>query len=132
MKQKIAYWVLTGLFSLMMVMSASGYLTASPQMVEGFHHLGYPDYFRVYLGVAKLVGVLALVVPWTPRTVREWAYAGFAITTVSAAVSHGMSGDPAGIVVAPVVALGVLLGSHQLWRRLRDEAPRPVAQPAVA
>src|SRR6266700_6633837 len=78
---------------LMMTGSALGYLTGSKQMVEAFRHLGYPDYFRRMLGVAKLSGVLALVAPRVPGVVREWAYAGFGITMVAAVISHLASGD---------------------------------------
>ena len=77
----------------MMTGSALGYLTGSKQMVEAFRHLGYPDYFRRMLGVAKLSGVLALVAPRVPGVVREWAYAGFGITMVAAVISHLASGD---------------------------------------
>ncbi len=114
MKAKIGYWLATGLFSLMMAGSGGAYLAGSPQMVEAFHHLGYPDYFRVTLGVAKVLGVLALLAPRVPRTVREWAYAGFAIVVVMAAISHAASGDPAGKVAMPLVALAILVASRAL------------------
>ncbi len=116
MKAKVGYLVATGLFSAMMLASAFAYLTSAPPMVEAFRHLGYPDYFRYLLGVAKVLGVLALVTPRVPRMLREWAYAGFAITMASAAVSHAASGDPAVRVAIPLVALAVLLASRALWR----------------
>lgn len=117
MKAKIAYGTVTGLFSLMMLGSSFAYLSGAPQMVEAFRHLGYPDYFRVMLGVAKIVGGLALVLPYTPRVAREWAYAGFGFTLVAAAVSHVASGDPAGTMAGPVVALVLLTASYRLRRR---------------
>ncbi|HVO11286.1 MAG TPA: DoxX family protein [Vicinamibacteria bacterium] len=116
MRTKVGYLVVTGLFSAMMLVSAFAYLTGAPQMVAAFRHLGYPDYFRILLGTAKVLGVLALVAPRVPRVLREWAYAGFAITTVSAAVSHAVSGDPVAHIAAPVVALALLLASRLLWR----------------
>ena len=116
MRRKIAYVVVTGLFSAMMLASAFAYLTGAPQMVAAFRHLGYPDYFRLLLGTAKVLGVLALVTPRVPRVLREWAYAGFAITTVSAAVSHAASGDPVAVITVPLVALALLLASRLLWR----------------
>jgi hypothetical protein len=133
MKMKIAYWVLTGLFGLMMLASGGMYLSGAPQVVEGFRHLGYPDYFRTLLGIAKLLGAVALLVPMVPRTLREWAYAGFTINLVSASVSHAAAGDMVGQVMSPLVILGVLLTSHQLWRRLeRGAAEQQVAaRPAV-
>jgi hypothetical protein len=115
MKRKVGYWIVIGLFSLAMTGSALGYLSASPQMANGFRHLGYPDYFRTMLGVAKLLGVLALLVPRVPIPVREWAYAGFGITLIAAAVSHRASGDPIGNVMAPLIALALLIAARALW-----------------
>jgi uncharacterized membrane protein YphA (DoxX/SURF4 family) len=133
MKLKIAYWVLTGLFGLMMLASGSMYLRAAPEVVEGFRHLGYPDYFRILLGIGKLLGAVALLVPVVPRTLREWAYAGFTINLVSASVSHYASGDAIGQAISPLVILGVLLASHQLWHRVSQGAAEPQAavRPAV-
>jgi hypothetical protein len=82
-----------------------------------FRHLGYPDYFRQLLGVAKLLGVAALVAPMPNPTLREWAYAGFAFTCIGAAVSHVMSGDPIGKAIGSSLALALLLTSYFLRRR---------------
>ena len=92
MIEKIDYWVSIGLFSLMMTGSGMGFLSGSEQMVENLRLLGYPDYFRTPLGVAKLLGVVALLAPGAPVLLREWAYAGFAIMMVAAAISHLASG----------------------------------------
>lgn len=133
MKLKVSYWVVTGLFGAMMVMSGIMYLSGAPQAIEGVKHLGYPDYFRTLLGISKLLGVAALLVPVVPRTLREWAYAGFTINLISAAVSHSASGDPVGNVISPLVVLAVLLTSHQLWRRVSSgAAEQPAVKPAVA
>ena len=132
MKLKIAYWVLTGLFGLMMLASGVMYLSGAPEPVEGFRHLGYPDYFRTLLGIAKVLGAVALLVPMVPRTLREWAYAGFAINLVSASVSHYASADPMSQVIGPVLFLGVLLTSHQLWHRLERGATEPQVAPRPA
>lgn len=108
----ITYWVVTVLISAMMLMSAYLYLTGAPKMVEAFHALGYPDYFRVMLGVAKVLGVVILLAPglWV---IKEWAYAGFAITFAAAVVSHLECGQgPA--AVAPVVASVLLIASYYL------------------
>ena len=122
MKRKIGYWFFIGLFSLAMAGSAVGYLTGNSRMAEGFRHLGYPDYFRTLLGVAKLIGVVALLVPRVPVPVREWAYAGFGITLIAAAVSHRTSGDPTGNVVAPLLAL--LVAARVLWQRPSESTAR--------
>jgi hypothetical protein len=108
MKNKIAYWISTGLVSAMMLFAAYSYLTA-PETAAGFRHLGFPDYFRVELAIAKFLGALALLIPVVPRLLKGFAYAGFTITFISAFIAHLSSGDPMGIMVMPVVAL-VLLG----------------------
>jgi hypothetical protein len=116
MKARLGYLVSTALFSTMMLASALGYLTGSEQMVQAFRHLGYPDYFRLMLGVAKIAGILALVIPQVPRWLREWAYAGFVITMISAFLSHAASGDPLARMAMPLVALGLVVTSRALWR----------------
>lgn len=112
---KIVYWGATGLFSAMMLSSAVMYFTA-PEMAANFQRMGFPDFFRVELGAAKILGVIALLAPGLDR-LREWAYAGFAITVVSAFILHVTMGDPLSAVLAPVIALALLLASYQGFRR---------------
>jgi len=116
MKARLGYLVSTALFSAMMLASALAYLTGSAQMVQAFRHLGYPDYFRLMLGMAKIAGILALVIPHVPLLIREWAYAGFVITMVAAFISHAASGDPLARMAMPLVALGLVTISRALWR----------------
>lgn len=106
---KIAFWVSTTLFAAMMTMSGVMYLT-QPAMAEAFQHLGFPPYFRIELGIAKLLGVVALIVP-VPLRVKEWAYAGFGITLLSAVIAHANMDGPAQIV-PPLVAAMLLALSY--------------------
>ncbi len=110
-KNKIIYWITTGFFSLMMLLSAYIYFT-KPELTAAFKHLGFPDYFRVELGIAKLLGALVLIMPAIPVKIKEWAYAGFAITFLSATIAHIYSGDPATMVIMPLVLLAVLVISN--------------------
>ena len=55
---------------------------------EGIRHLGYPDYFRIELVIFKVIGALVLILPMAPARLKEWAYAGFGITMISAFISH--------------------------------------------
>ncbi|HLK38751.1 MAG TPA: DoxX family protein [Polyangiaceae bacterium] len=116
---RIALWVSTGLFCGAFALSGAMFLIGPPDVVTKFRHLGYPDYFRQLLGVAKLLGVAALVLRPPSPILREWAYAGFTFTCVGAAVSHVMSGDAVGKAVAPLVALALLVTSYLLRRRVR-------------
>lgn len=111
------YWGATGLLSLMMLFSAFGYFT-SEQMVAAFQHLGFPGYFRVELGIAKILGVVAILVPGN-LLLKEWAYAGFTITFISAFIAHMSSGDPLSVAGAPIIALILLMTSYVTFKRVR-------------
>jgi DoxX-like family len=110
-KNKIIYWISTGLIALMMIFSAYSYVS-KPEIAAAFKHLGFPDYFRVELAIAKILGSLLLIIPVIPVKVKEWAYAGFAITFISATVAHVYSGDPAAMAIMPIVFLVVLVISN--------------------
>ena len=87
------YWIATSLFALQMGFTAYAQLRL-PQVAEAFSHLGFPDYFRVELSLLKLAGILVLLLP-APDRLKEWAYAGFAMTLFSALVAHLAVGDDA-------------------------------------
>src|ERR1700724_3061716 len=89
----IVYWIVTALFCLQISFTAYAQLRL-PQVAEAFTHLGFPAYFRIELSWLKLAGILVLVVP-APDRLKEWAYAGFAITLGSALVAHLSVGDDA-------------------------------------
>lgn len=111
MKNKWIYWISTGLLSLMMLGSATAYFT-SAEVMENFQKMGFQDSFRIELSIAKLLGVIALLLPMVPKMVKEWAYAGFGITFISAAILHVSVGDPASAVMMPLVALLLLVTSR--------------------
>lgn len=112
---KFLYWSLTALFCLQMSFTAYAQLRL-PQVAEAFTHLGFPGYFRVELALAKLLGVVLLLVPVPPR-LKEWAYAGFAIDLASALIAHIAVGDGPD-AWGWAAATGVLWGlSYFFWRR---------------
>ena len=117
---KITYWITTVIVSLMMTYSAYAYLT-QPAMAAGFHHLGFPDYFRIELAVAKIAGVVVLLAPVSAR-LKEWAYAGFAFTFVSAFIAHTASGDPVSARVMPLVLLVLLAVSYMTYHKQHNKA----------
>jgi len=93
-KTKIFYWVFTGLFSAMMLGSAIPDVLSSPIAVQGMHQeLGYPLYFIPFIGVAKVLGVLAILLPISSR-IKEWAYAGLIFDLVGATFSIISIGKP--------------------------------------
>jgi len=52
-KLNIIYWVFTTLFAGLMLLSSIPDIILSPDAVVFMHHLGYPDYFTIFIGVAK-------------------------------------------------------------------------------
>ena len=86
-------------------------LVKPPEVVTAINHLGYPLYFLTLLGIAKLLGVCALLSPKLP-ILKEWAYAGFAINFIAAIVSHASVGDPATNFIAPAIFLAVGAASY--------------------
>ena len=119
----IVYWIATAVFCLQMSFTAYAQLSL-PQVAEMFTHLGFPDYFRVELSWAKLLGVVLLLAP-VPVRLKEWAYAGFAITLASALIGHFSVGDGPE-VWSWAAATSVLWGlSYFFWRRLQATLPLP-------
>jgi uncharacterized membrane protein YphA (DoxX/SURF4 family) len=118
-----AYWTATLLFSAFMAYNAYAYLSRDPKMAAAMASLGYPPYFPIILGIAKILGVIALLVPNAPRT-KEWAYAGFTFTMIGAFFSHLASGQPREAVM-PIVVLIVMAISYLLrppMRRILEAA----------
>jgi hypothetical protein len=113
----VGFRIATALFCLQITFTAYAQLNL-PQVAEAFTHLGFPDYFRVELAWAKLLGVMLLLAP-VPARLKEWAYAGFAINLGSALIAHLSVGDgPAAWSWS--VGTGVLWGlSYFFWRRLQ-------------
>jgi len=93
-KTKILYWTFTGLFAFMMFGSAIPDVFSAADAVKGMHDgLGYPLYFIPFIGVAKVLGVIAILVPGFPK-IKEWAYAGLTFDLIGATFSIIASGAP--------------------------------------
>jgi hypothetical protein len=116
----VGFWIVTALFCLQIGFTAYAQLRL-PQVAEAFTHLGFPAYFRVELAWAKLLGVVLLLAP-VPARLKEWAYAGFAITLGSALIAHlSVSDGPEAWGWA--AGTGMLWGlSYCLWRRVPASA----------
>lgn len=115
--RRITYWTVTGLFALLMLMDGFAGVAREANGQEAFRQLGYPLYFMSLLGVAKILGAVALVQTRFP-TLKEWAYAGFTINFLSAAMSWLLVGQGLAYAAFPLVALALLLGTYYLWKRV--------------
>ncbi len=108
-RNKIIYWIATGLFSAFMLMNVVVYAGQNEMVSDMFASLGYPTYLVYPLGLAKLLGIIAIL---TRRSMllKEWAYAGFFFNFLLAFTAHLMVGD--GGFAAPIVAIILLLVSR--------------------
>ena len=98
-RNKIIYWISTIWLALGMLATGTLQLfkvkaegAVAPPGVFGITHLGYPIYLLTLLGVWKILGVVAVLIPKFPL-LKEWAYAGFLFAMSGAAISHIVSGD---------------------------------------
>ena len=115
---KIIYWATT--VPIFLFEGVAPALTSHTQIaVEGIRHLGYPDYFRVMLTIFKVAGALALIIPAIKGRYKEWAYAGFGITFISAAVSHTVIDGFEGQSIFPLVMLGILAASYTCYNKMQ-------------
>lgn len=89
----ILYWIATLWLSLGMASTGIVQLLKQQDQVKPILNMGYPSYFLTILGIWKLLGVVAVLVPKFPR-IKEWAYAGFFFTTTGAILSHIATGHP--------------------------------------
>ena len=87
------------------------------QAKEVMKHLGYPVYVNTIIGVAKILGALAIL-QWKFRTLKEWAYAGFTIDFVGAGASFYFTGDGILLVLSPAIFLAVMFISYFLWKKV--------------
>ncbi|EMR03077.1 DoxX family protein [Cesiribacter andamanensis] len=129
---KTIYWISTGIIVLFEgVMPA---LTSHTELaVEGIRHLGYPDYFRVLLTLFKVAGALVLLLPFLRGTIKEWAYAGFTFTMLSAFMSHWAVDGLQIQTFFPLLVWAILLTSYRCYHKMEKlqiilhPAPAPVA-----
>ena len=117
LKTKMLYWVFTLLFVLPLLASGVVFCLGLRPAVEGMGHLGYPNYILPFLGVAKILGAIAVLTGRFPR-LKEWAYAGFVFDLLGAAYSHLRSGDGPK-TLGPLVILFLAALSWFYWRKLR-------------
>lgn len=116
-RDKIFYWIATSIVALSGLMAGIMYF-GSPYIVKEFKNLGFPDYFRIELAIANILGSFAIILPMVSGRIKEWAYVGFAITFISATTAHSaVEGVPQAI--SPLVSLLVLVISYVYFNKLK-------------
>jgi DoxX-like family len=114
------YWIFTGLFSLLMILSAVGGIQPSEDAIKLIHdQLGYPVYFIQFISIAKIIGAIVILIPGFNR-VKEWAYAGLFFDLV-AAVYSGIAAngfDPMMLTLSVWFIMGIL--SYMFWHKKQE------------
>ncbi|PSL30537.1 DoxX family protein [Dyadobacter jiangsuensis] len=103
-RNRIIYWIFTAWLALGMTSTGIVQLMKMKEEVTMFAHLGYPEYLLTIIGVWKILGVVAVLIP-NFQLLKEWAYAGFFFCMSGAIVSHMALGDPIGEVAPPLLLL---------------------------
>jgi hypothetical protein len=114
---KIVYWSLTILFAAAMFMDGIAGIMRVEEGKEVLRHLGYPEYIMSIFGVAKISGVIAILQA-KYQTIKEWAYAGFAINFIGAAASRAYAGDGLALIIPPIVVLAFMFVLYFLGKRV--------------
>ena len=100
-RNKIIYWIATILLAFGMLASGVSQLLHVKEMDELIAHVGYPMYFMNIIGVWKVVGVIAILIPGF-KLLKEWAYAGFFFLMTGALISHLIIGDDGKAILGPL------------------------------
>jgi len=121
-KNNIAYWIVTILFAAFMLFSAIPDAMYAPEAAKFMTGLHYSEAFTRFIGVAKILGVIGILIPGFPR-VTEWAYAGLTFDLIGATYSIIAIGAPFTNWVFMLIFIAVLFISYALYhRKLRNAA----------
>ncbi|GLR19075.1 DoxX family protein [Portibacter lacus] len=107
-KNKIIYWVTTIWLALGMLSTGIVQLIKMKEEVDNFIELGYPLYLMTIIGIWKILGVIAILLPKFPL-IKEWAYAGFFFVMSGAIISHLVSGHAIQYILPPLLLLVLTL-----------------------
>jgi hypothetical protein len=110
-RTNIFYWVFTGLLIPGLGYGSIMELMGNPQSIEVITSLGYPAYLSPFLGVARILALVAIFTPKFPR-LKEWAYAGLVFDVIGAIYSQIAIGNPLSYTIFPTIILGVIFGSY--------------------
>lgn len=99
-RKLIWYWIITAILSFCIFSGGLAQALQVKGVVQGFKPLGYPDYFISIIGIWKVLGVIAILIPKF-KLLKEWAYAGLFFTMTGAVISHIASNDVHPQIIAP-------------------------------
>jgi len=118
-KDKIIYWVSTSFIFVGLALPAI--MFNSEMSKAAMAHYGFPYYFGVELGLAKFIGGFALILPFVPKRIKEFAYFGFGIDFISAFIAISVV-DGIGAAYLPIMAIILLKVSYIYYHKLQGES----------
>jgi uncharacterized membrane protein len=104
---------------------------SAPEAVEHVTRIGYPSYIVPFLGVAKIAGIIVILIPGFPR-LKEWAYAGLMIDVVGALYSHIAFGDSPENWIGLIVGIILIMSSYFLYHKVDKVKQRERLQTSLA
>jgi len=107
----IIYWGSTIVISGFLLLSSYTYFF-SDNTIQGLKDLGFPDFFRIQLGVLKVIAAIVLLIPKVPMYAKEWAYAGVALFLLTAMVAHIAHKDSILIMILLILLSAILVISR--------------------
>ena len=112
----IWYWVITIIFAGFMIFTAVPNAIQEPESVKFITDLGYPAYFVPFIGVAKIIGSIAILIPGL-RRIKEWAYAGLFFDLGAAVYSIVRTTDVNWQIIFIILPIVFLFASYFLWHK---------------
>ena len=113
---KIMYWVST---SIICLFASTAIMMNSKMAIDGTTHLGIPRWLGLEVSISQLIGLVLLIIPTVPARIKEWAYVGFGILYITAAIAHISVHDPIGNTFMAVAFFGLLLLSYSSFHKLQ-------------
>ena|ERR1700758_3006622 len=129
-KINIIYWISTGILLALMLWSAIGSFMDNPEGAKMMNDMGYKPYVFHLLAVAKVLGIIAILIPGFPR-LKEWAYAGFAFDLIGATYSMYASGMPPANWAPMFIFLAILACSYIFYHKRLKASPAKSKDAAV-
>jgi hypothetical protein len=114
---KITYWITSGFIALIMLLTSFAYLSKAPQVMDEIKKANFPYYIMLFLGIAKPLGVIALLFSKWP-ILKEWAYAAFTYVLVGAIWLHISTDTPPAMAIISLIVLAV---SYYSWKKLQSK-----------
>jgi hypothetical protein len=130
-KTKIIYWIFTGLMAATLGLGSIFDTISAPEAIEHVTRIGYPAYIVPFLGVAKLLAIIAILIPGY-TLLKEWAYAALTYDLVGALYSHLAFGDAPGMWAGIVVFLLLTAVSYIYHHKLQKSSEPKIFQEEIS